>query len=116
MSYFKEYNIFIKYLLDNINSLECNLILYSNESEKILFSTLERKNVKYFALRDINFTPENQKKGRLTEILNIIENSKRPVMIDDIINPLVEGILIKRNWSKMIYYKNGNRIISYIKS
>lgn len=120
MSYFRDFDQFMDrlnlYVSNHLLSKEkTHLILYSHNKEEVLFQTLERNNIKYFALRNIKFNEENQKKGRFTNIIHLMECMNTPVMVDNIINPIVKEILIKRGWKTFEYIKNDEKIFSMIK-
>lgn len=101
-----------------------SLLLYSNKdengSEEIIHSQqfcrpVDGKEIELFGLWDVKFLPENQRKGRFKKIIEIMEQKPYPVMVNDIVNPVVSDYLKKRGWRAMIFPKNGVNVHAMVK-
>lgn len=93
----------ISYNLPNTVDYEC-ITLFPYEK------VIRDKSIIVYGLMDIRFLLVNRNKGRLTNIVSILENKNFSVSVNNILNPLIISSLRRRNWVEQHSYKNGEVI------
>ena len=83
--------------------------------EQLLIQNLERDNIIYLSLRNIVVVEEHRRTGLFTDILIALEETNRPILIDDIKNKHLFPFLEKRKYSYYEYFKNNEKIQCMIK-
>lgn len=83
--------------------------------EQLLIQNLERDNIIYLSLRNIVVAEEHRRTGLFTDILIALEETNRPILVDDIKNKHLFGFLEKRKYSHYEYLKNNEKIRCMIK-
>lgn len=106
---FDDYNLFIEFLKEI--TFQENIMIYFHDDETVHLQKFVReidgKDVEFFGISNIKFKEENRRKGKLKEIISILEGKNFPVIVNDIINPIVDNFLNKRGWIEFKYLKNG---------
>lgn len=83
--------------------------------EQLLIQNLERDNIVYLALRNVVVAEEYRRTGLFSDILAALEETNRPIFIDDICNKNLFVFLEKRKYSYYEYLKNNEKIRCMIK-
>lgn len=59
---------------------------------------VNNKEISFLAIRDFKLLPDYQKQGIFSKVISIIESKKIPFIVDDIINPMLDIWLTKRDY------------------
>ena len=114
---FDDYDSFIEKLKEI--TIPENIMIYHHDDEtahlQIFVREINNKEIEFFGISNIKFKEENRRKGRFKEIISILEEKNFPLIVNDIINPIVNDYLKNRGWIEYRYYKNGGWTFSRIK-
>lgn len=106
---FDDYDSFIKFLKEM--STPVGIVIFTHDDETVHLQKFVReingKDVEFFGISNIKFKEENRRKGKFKEIILTLEEKNFPVIVNDIINPIVDDFLNKRGWVEFKYLKNG---------
>ena len=92
------------------------LVAETVQLESLLIQNLRRFNKDYLSLINIVVYPEFRGTGLLKSIVSCLEETKRPILIDDICNEKLYSFFEKRGYSFKFYYKNNTKINCMIKN
>lgn len=106
---FDDYDSFIEFLKEI--SMPVDIMIFTHDNETVHLQKFVRemngKDVEFFGISNIKFKEENRRKGKFKEIISILEQKNFPIIVNDIINPLVDDFLNERGWIEFRYLKNG---------
>jgi hypothetical protein len=91
------------------------LIAETYQVEQLLIQNLIRDKVEYLSLRNIVISKECRGIGLFKDIVNALEETKRPILIDDILNESLFSFFAKRGYISYEYVKNNKKIKCMVK-
>lgn len=91
------------------------LIAETYQIEQLLIQNLIRDKIEYLSLRNVVISEECRGIGLFKDIVNALEETKRPILIDDILNESLFSFFAKRGYVPYEYVKNNKRIKCMVK-
>lgn len=86
------------------------LIAETIQFEQLLIQNLVRDNVTFISLRNIVIAKEYRGIGLFKDLVNALEETNRPILIDDIVNESLFSFFKKRGYVSYEYIKNNKKI------
>ena len=91
------------------------LIAETYQVEQLLIQNLIRDKIEYLSLRNIVISKKCRGIGLFKDIVNALEETKRPILIDDILNESLFSFFEKRGYAHYEYIKNNKKIKCMVK-
>lgn len=91
------------------------LVARTFQLENLLIQNLERDGIVYLSLRNIVLKEEFRGSNFLRSLISALEDTKRPILIDDIKNERLFGFFENRQYNHYSYMKNNEEIKCMIK-
>lgn len=109
----------VKELVDEIkNTDDMPVLLMINNNEAKIFMQyfmrpIDGVEIKLFGLWNIQVNEEHRNKGIFRSIIEALESKPYPVIVNDIVNPMVKDYLVNRGWKLSHHQKSGYREVEF---